>query len=151
MSLTLSLAFSLVGSVSISIHNPYVGEFLKQHAAEPLETVQQKYIEDDENSPMHDAIPTEEVLKFRTACIRKAEIGEQLALKKMHGTPLNVILESIVASHHDPKSQGRDLPWHVILEMQRIARDAYRENYASNYDIDAFVLDLYHHCLESGW
>ena len=150
MSLTLSLAFGLMSNVSIAMHNPYLDKFINQNENDLFQE-KQLPISDDEDEASDEETTNAAMLEFRQACIRKAEIGEQLALKKMHGTPLHTILDHIADSHQDPQSEGRDLPWHIILELQRIARDAYRENYTSSGDIDAFVMDLYHHCLDSGW
>ena len=97
---------------------------------------------------VHEAL-SEKIIKARHACINKAEMGERLAIKKMGGTPLQIVLQDILDSSVAMSNQPK-LPWYTVVEMQRIARDAYREKYDSTDDVDNFVLALYHTCLSNG-
>ncbi len=92
---------------------------------------------------------TKKIMQVRQTCINKAEMGEQLALKKIGGTTLNNVLTDIIKTH-ESKAEDNKMPWYLVLEMQRLARDAYREKYNSTDDVDNFVLALYHSCLSNG-
>jgi len=103
----------------------------------------------DQSRPQQ--VASEDMLQFREACIQKAEYGEQLALKKMHGKPLRDVLSAIAVTYTDKDGHTSRLPNYIVVEMKRLARDAYRLKYREPADLDEFVLDLYHNCLYNGW
>lgn len=86
----------------------------------------------------------------KIACMQKAELGEQLALKKKNGIPLQVVLNGIASSHHQDSAEAK-IPVYLVVEIERMVRDAYRKDYRSNEDVDDFVVDIFHSCLKNGW
>lgn len=89
-------------------------------------------------------------LEVRKSCIYKAQLGENLVLNKLSGVPLQEVLKNIIEVHEKSKSEGDNLPWYQVLEMQRVARDAYRSKYKNEEDVNQFVVGLYHSCLDHG-
>lgn len=108
-----------------------------------------------DNKPINTLSPENTVLEEqfddqKIACMQKAELGEQLALKKKNGIPLQVVLNGIAGSHHHDSAEAK-IPVYLVVEIERMVRDAYRKDYSSNEDVDDFVVDIFHSCLKNGW
>lgn len=108
-----------------------------------------------DNKPINTLNPENTLLEEqfddqKIACMQKAELGEQLALKKKNGIPLQVVLNGIAGSHHQDSAEAK-IPVYLVVEIERMVRDAYRKDYQSNEDVDDFVVDIFHSCLKNGW
>lgn len=83
-------------------------------------------------------------------CLKKAEFGEHLAVKKIKGIPLQEILQKIAYARDMLKRhKNQVVSSNTFLEMERMAKEAYSHTYESDVDVQTYVEQLYRTCLKS--
>ena len=91
------------------------------------------------------------VKRVEQGCVRKAMYSENIALNKVRNIPLAHVIDNINTFRRHQQEVGETAPSYVYVEMQRIARDAYRRDFIDTTDIDRFAADVYSTCVKAGW
>lgn len=82
-------------------------------------------------------------------CLKMAEFGEHLAVKKIKGVPLADILQKIEYAQQALRShKGKIISANTFKDMVIMAKQAYSQSYESDIDVQSYVEDLYRTCLK---
>lgn len=101
------------------------------------------------NAQQDHTIPVNDpFLDQKFACVIKAKFGELVANKKLNSIPLPNVLKQIKVTYETTLNTQDEMEWDLVLEMQRITRDAYRRDFNVQGAIDVFALSIYQSCVD---